>query len=233
VIHRFISLNGKDRSKRLSLYDKGRERSRFNPWNLLRVIHSPERAFHPLYLSRSMTTAVPVLIATGVIVWLVLAFAEGASLSDRLGRLAGGLFSYILFFTVTAALAAGASVWPFKGRGDFKSTFALLSYSTPWLAVLSVALTIVFHIGDLDSEGAPWPLIVIALVLILAGGIWTLAMYARAISIADDVNEGPAVCITLFAVFVASFLVDLASAAVQPLGIEIAASVIPLDFFNG
>ncbi len=222
----------KAKSRWPDLYDTPRQTAGPTLGGLLRIAYSPRKAFPSLYLSASLHSGILILIVSGALIWFFGSVALGEDALDTANRFLGGLLSFVAYFVVIVVLASIFSVFPFKGRGDFRATFTLLSYCQPWAALWSLLMTagFVFWHSALEN-GSPVAIIVMFVVLAI-GALLILGMYAEAISVANDLSESSGAFATLASLFVASQVNGLMAVAVKSIGIESSAWFVPLDFLN-
>lgn len=169
---------------------------------LLSIPYSPKKAFRSLHLSGTLRVAVVVLATTSILVgaWSLLknhvfdqstvlewpeAIQQGSWIFATLGLIAilGAYFSRRLY----------------SGRGDYRSSFILMSFIAPW------ELLFVVCFGSLSWE----PTINLIGSLIVTGAfvVWMLWVCGTAISVANDISIGQGVTTALIASYLCGIII--------------------------
>jgi hypothetical protein len=179
-----------------------------------------------LYGAARFSITIPLILVMGVAIWSIEAFPSDDTLGVKFGILAGGLFSWVLFFVVLAAIASVIARWLYGGRGDLKTTVSLLIYCSVPLTAFIAALWS-FSVLLPVSENMKFLAI---LIWLCVGGLWLYVLYSYAIAAANDILPEAGQVISISGAITTSILIDGISTAIHPIGLHVAATLIPLGF---
>ncbi|UCE91306.1 MAG: YIP1 family protein [Methanobacteriota archaeon] len=182
---------------------------------LLSIPYSPKKAFESLYLSGTLRVAVVVLATTSILVgaWSLLKnhmFDQSANLEWPEAIQQGSLIFTTL--GLIAILGAYFSRRLYRGRGDYRSSFILVSFIAPWEFLFVVCF------GFLSWE----PAINLIGSLIVTGAfvVWMFWVCGMAISVANDISIGQGVTTVLIASYLCGIIIMFTGIALSEDSLE-------------